>query len=826
MDDFFIDSSNNNIIRYNDVSDSDRGVHLVDSRNNTIRDNAFVNAGISIQSNVLDHWNSHTIDTTNTVNGKPVRYWKNIVGGTIQLGAGQVILANCTGVVVENQNVSDGSVGIQLGFSSNNTIARNVADGNTLGIQFSSSHSNVIDNNALANNDFGFSFKLSNDNLVTNESVSNSSDSAFSIVDSQRNLIRDNVLSDNDIGINLASSVYITIENTTIIRSGIFVAGDMLDYWNTHRIDTSNTVNGKPVYYWKNVTGGTVPLGAGQVILANCTGVNITGQELSDATRGVTLGYSSYNTISDLVAHYNSRNGIFLYRSANNNITNSIISHAAVQGIQFSYSSSNNINGTVSLDNRYGLYMYGSDQNVFLNNTFSLNAQQGAYMSNSDSNTLSGNTFQANQEIGLCVRGSSGNLIFHNNFLNNSNQSFDNVANSWDNGYPSGGNYWGDYNGTDTKNGINQDLPGSDGIGDIPFNITGGPNQDRYPLMNPLVVLPIVPSEPLGLSANPGDGYVNVTWGLPSSDGGSAISSYRIYRGSSPGGETHLTTIGTSSYYNDTDVTNGQIYYYEVAAVNAVGEGPKSNEANAMPADIPGAPTGLVPLPSNSKITLMWSPPNDTGGLPILSYAIYRGTTSGGEIFLAEVDNVLNYTDTGLTNGVLYFYTVSAMNSIGEGPQSNEVNATPSNILPTCTITDPISGFTVTGLFQISGSAYDSDGPVLTVEVRIDNGSWHEAVGNMSWTYDWDTASVPDGQHMIYARSYDGMDYSADVSVTVTVDNPDSREPGQDWLWVAVAAIIIIAVVVLLALLILRRKNREPEERDTPEKPVEEDSET
>jgi len=58
------------------------------------------------------------------------------------------------------------------------------------------------------------------------------------------------------------------------------------------------------------------------------------------------------------------------------------------------------------------------------------------------------------------------------------------LTNVWNDGYPSGGNYWSDYTGVDEKSGPNQDQPGSDGIGDTPYFIDGY-NQDRYPLMYP-----------------------------------------------------------------------------------------------------------------------------------------------------------------------------------------------------------------------------------------------------------------------------------------------------------------------------------------------------
>jgi len=56
--------------------------------------------------------------------------------------------------------------------------------------------------------------------------------------------------------------------------------------------------------------------------------------------------------------------------------------------------------------------------------------------------------------------------------------------NFWDDGYPSGGNYWSDYKGTDLYSGPYQNETGSDGIGDTPYVIYGD-NVDHYPLMNP-----------------------------------------------------------------------------------------------------------------------------------------------------------------------------------------------------------------------------------------------------------------------------------------------------------------------------------------------------
>jgi subtilisin len=102
---------------------------------------------------------------------------------------------------------------------------------------------------------------------------------------------------------------------------------------------------------------------------------------------------------------------------------------------------------------------------------------------------------------------------------------------------------------------------------------------------------PVAPSAPV-LSATAGNGVVNLSWTGPA-NGGSPITGYAIYRGSAVGGATDFASVGPTQAYADTAVTNGTTYYYQVAAMNAVGTGVRSNEVSATPV----APTP-TPTPS------------------------------------------------------------------------------------------------------------------------------------------------------------------------------------------------------------------------------------
>jgi parallel beta-helix repeat protein len=122
-----------------------------------------------------------------------------------------------------------------------------------------------------------------------------------------------------------------------------------------------------------------------------------------------------------------------------------------------------------------------SNYNFLLGNKIS-DGWHGIRVTTSNHNIICENEISYNQ-VPIHIWNSVNNSIYHNNFRYNTNRvACYSSTNYWDNGYPSGGNYWSDYTGTDYNQGSGQNISGSDGIGDTRYSIDVN-NTDHYPLM-------------------------------------------------------------------------------------------------------------------------------------------------------------------------------------------------------------------------------------------------------------------------------------------------------------------------------------------------------
>ncbi len=349
-----------------------------------------------------------------------------------------------------------------------------------------------------------YSYFTDRTTIANNTVLKNNSRPSISFFRSNDGLISENKLEE---GISLSEANNFTLKNNSMEKDGVSIGGSSEETWTTHSIDISNTINGDPVYYLKDKDSGRVPENAGQVILANCTGVTVENQNISNASAGIRLGFSYDNIIKNNTAYENNL-GIYLSYSYNNRIKKNTLSNNS-EGIFQSFSDENEIMKNAISENRFGVGLYHSSENTISDNSVSEQDENGIYLfQESKRNSIINNTLSHNEDTGIFLefscsknylkwneilgnsewgihvsRDSNHNMIYQNKIIGNQNQAYDEGNNDWDNGDPAkdggGGNYWSDYEGDDR----------GDGIGDQPYEIHGNGNQDSYPWIEPDMVL-------------------------------------------------------------------------------------------------------------------------------------------------------------------------------------------------------------------------------------------------------------------------------------------------------------------------------------------------
>ena len=255
-------------------------------------------------------------------------------------------------------------------------------------------------------------------------------------------------------------------------------------------------------------------VGADNGRVENITIQNLQGAQGEDAV-GINLK-SNYNTIyNNTIANLTGgigngggysqpgasggvSTGIYLSSSAGNNLTtNTIANLTGGTGGTGGDMASGGAGGTAT-----GIYLSGSTNNSLTLNAMSnltggtggtggYSSSSGAkgasyslYLYQSSSMTIKENTLQT-ADYCFYLNSSNNNIIYHNNINATTNQVYNYASNNtWDNGYPSGGNYWSNYTGVDNYHGPYENETGSDGIGDAPYAIDEN-NQDNYPFMKP-----------------------------------------------------------------------------------------------------------------------------------------------------------------------------------------------------------------------------------------------------------------------------------------------------------------------------------------------------
>jgi parallel beta-helix repeat protein len=458
-------------------------------------------------------------------------------------GAGSEIgidVSDRRNVTIRNVKVSTFEYGIRLSYSSNSTISKTDLAHNRFSIYLSSSSNNSVYQNTVKNSNYSIYLygPYSNNNIISENTMTESNingiwlrdQSCYNLVSkniiansllfgifirensssntvfennvtgcvngdgikmlsgSDENDIYGNNIRKNALGITIDGSSNNILRNNSIVDNELNFAvyGSGLSHF-IQDVDVSNTLDGKPIYYIINEKDLTIDSqnypSVGYLAVVNST--NMIVQDLSMiGSHG--QGILFVNTKNSLIQNDTVTSnfyGISLQWSLNNNIIENNLMNNSNTGIHIYYSTNNTISSNYEEGSDFGVMLQNSNENIITRNMLS-NANSGIHLSNSSSNKIIENTVKNNWQGIRLADNSQYNRIYHNNFENNTYQVFAplSAANLWDDSYPSGGNYWSDYNGTDFHRGPYQDETGSDGIGDKPQMMDQN-DVDDYPLM-------------------------------------------------------------------------------------------------------------------------------------------------------------------------------------------------------------------------------------------------------------------------------------------------------------------------------------------------------
>jgi len=178
-----------------------------------------------------------------------------------------------------------------------------------------------------------------------------------------------------------------------------------------------------------------------------------------------------------------------------------------------------------------------------------------------------------------------------------------------------------------------------------------------------------LPSAPIGLSAIAGDGEATLSWTAPISSGNADIDYYVVYQNGVAVATTNSTSITI------TNLTNGQMYRFNVAAHTSTGMGDNSTSIRVVPyvtVSTPSSPTDLSVTEGEGSVTLSWNAPDDDGGADIDYYVVY---VNGLRFARTSITSI---TITGLTDGEEYEFTVAAHNQAGTGEMADSITAEPT----------------------------------------------------------------------------------------------------------------------------------------------------
>jgi titin len=333
------------------------------------------------------------------------------------------------------------------------------------------------------------------------------------------------------------------------------------------------------------------------------------------------------------------------------------------------------------------------------------------------------------------------------------------------------------------------------------FAVSARNEMGEGPRSAAIQMIPVsLPEAPRELSVTPGTEKVTLTWKPPIDTGGLDIIEFAIYRGGAPDSLELLILRPLSSIYEDTEVDAGETYYYAVAAITELGEGPFCAAVSAIPIGPPGMPRNISAESSDEQVTLRWEAPDSDGGSPITSYIILRGDTPDDLVKISQLlSSLTSYLDEDVVNGRSYFYAVMAINEVGEGPPTGAWEIAPIPLL------------TVPGRVHMFTGVVEGGRVELTWLPPSDNGSHHieryriyrgedpesmEIVASLDPSTSWTDEDVKRGTtyyYLITAVNWVGQGEPSEIEVKV----PKEKDEGPGFGMMATITATLAALGLL-----------------------------
>lgn len=431
-------------------------------------------------------------------------------------------LSNCDNVTIFNNTITNAYFGVGINNSKNCSVLENTINDTGRGIQIENfSHNNTLRGNYILGAVYGICTSESSDLIINNNQISGCASRAIWLFDSTNIALQANVM--------IGSGPHITLLNAGIEGA------------SSHLLDTSNTVDGKPVYYYANQTGLTTPQfsNAGAIILANCSECTIAGMTIDGSTTAITLLYGKNNTISSNQFRRQLNAGLFLQNSSDTKILNNNILNGRQIGIYLYWNNSDTfIHGNLIMNNDYaGISAVANDTRIEINENIIRDSDYGIITLNSNNITVTSNTILNHSQFGLLLQTTSGCFIHANTFAGNRGQANATPAslfNRWDNG--TDGNYWNDYR---FRYPSAIDLGG---IWNIPYQINASLNWDNFPLTRSPTNTPPILSHPDDVTYRLGETGFGISWSIADLTALSLL--YYLYQDDA--------LIGTGSWISDT----------------------------------------------------------------------------------------------------------------------------------------------------------------------------------------------------------------------------------------------------------------------------------